>query len=271
MEILDEWLGRVVRETTQAREARAGTVGPWSLNLVTHSSLRPPRRRARSRRPLPAAAGDHRARQPGAGGRARACLWRPGVRRRQQPGVRAQGGGHRRRRAGAGQCAARAATRARSRRSPSSTAVREFWDGVVVLGGSLGTGGAVRAAELIGADLAYAGTPFIVAQESLGGPGLPRHGGARLARGPGADQDVHRRRRLVPAREHRRCGARPGRARRQGQDGLGELAGPAEGLEEHLVRRAGRQPHPRRRAGRDDRRALRGGVRGGPAARPAFG
>jgi len=46
-------------------------------------------------------------------------------------------------------------------------AVRSFFDGIVVVGGSIGTGGAIRAAELLGADLVYAGTPFIAATESL--------------------------------------------------------------------------------------------------------
>jgi len=45
-------------------------------------------------------------------------------------------------------------------------AVREFYDGPVVLAGCIATGAAVRAAEVMGADLAYAGTPFIAAQES---------------------------------------------------------------------------------------------------------
>jgi len=45
-------------------------------------------------------------------------------------------------------------------------AVREFYAGPIVLAGSIGTGAAVRAAEIMGADLAYVGTPFIAAQES---------------------------------------------------------------------------------------------------------
>ncbi len=45
-------------------------------------------------------------------------------------------------------------------------AVREFYDGPIVLAGSIATGAAVRAVEVMGADLAYAGTPFIAAQES---------------------------------------------------------------------------------------------------------
>lgn len=49
-------------------------------------------------------------------------------------------------------------------------AVREFFDGIVVLAGSLGDGYAVHAAEVLGADLAYMGTPFIATEESLAVP-----------------------------------------------------------------------------------------------------
>jgi nitronate monooxygenase len=45
-------------------------------------------------------------------------------------------------------------------------AVRSFFDGPLVLAGALGTGRAVRAAEVLGADLAYMGTRFIAAAES---------------------------------------------------------------------------------------------------------
>lgn len=47
------------------------------------------------------------------------------------------------------------------------SAVREFFDGLVVLAGGIGTGQAIRAAEVLGADLAYLGTTFIAAEESL--------------------------------------------------------------------------------------------------------
>ncbi|TNE66188.1 MAG: nitronate monooxygenase [Alphaproteobacteria bacterium] len=47
------------------------------------------------------------------------------------------------------------------------TAVREFFDGPVILGGSISTGEAVRAAEVLGADLAYVGTGLIAAAESI--------------------------------------------------------------------------------------------------------
>jgi nitronate monooxygenase len=46
-------------------------------------------------------------------------------------------------------------------------AVRQFFDGIVVLAGGICNGGAIRAAEVAGADLADIGTLFIAARESL--------------------------------------------------------------------------------------------------------
>jgi nitronate monooxygenase len=45
--------------------------------------------------------------------------------------------------------------------------VREFFDGTVVLGGAISTGRGVRAAQVLGADLAYLGTRFIACPETL--------------------------------------------------------------------------------------------------------
>ena len=45
--------------------------------------------------------------------------------------------------------------------------VRQFWDGPLVLAGAISDGRAVRAAEVLGADLAYLGTRFIAAEESM--------------------------------------------------------------------------------------------------------
>jgi len=45
--------------------------------------------------------------------------------------------------------------------------IREFWDGVLILGGSISDGYAVRAAEVLGADFAYMGTRFIATRESM--------------------------------------------------------------------------------------------------------
>ncbi len=46
-------------------------------------------------------------------------------------------------------------------------AVREFFDGIIILAGAIGDGRAIRAAEVLGADLVYMGTRFIAAEESL--------------------------------------------------------------------------------------------------------
>jgi len=50
-------------------------------------------------------------------------------------------------------------------------AVREMFDGTIVLGGGIGSGRAVRAARMLGADLAYLGTRLIACEESLAVPG----------------------------------------------------------------------------------------------------
>src|SRR6185295_6420286 len=46
-------------------------------------------------------------------------------------------------------------------------AVRRFFDGIVVMAGGMSDGHAVRAAEVLGCDLAYMGTKFIATRESL--------------------------------------------------------------------------------------------------------
>lgn len=45
--------------------------------------------------------------------------------------------------------------------------VRDFFKGIIALGGGIGCGQAIRAAELLGADLAYLGTRFIASEESI--------------------------------------------------------------------------------------------------------
>lgn len=48
--------------------------------------------------------------------------------------------------------------------------VRRWWDGTIVLGGAIGDAVGIRAAEVLGADLAYMGTRFIATPESLAEP-----------------------------------------------------------------------------------------------------
>jgi nitronate monooxygenase len=166
IDALDGWLTRVVTEHAEARRQSPGTVGPWALNLVMHSSydrLGPELELVdRYQPPLvitalgsPARAIEH---VHAYGGMVFADVSSLAFARKAAAAgadglvlVSAGAGGH------------------TGKVSPFAfvQAVREFYDGIIVLGGSIGHGGAVRAAELLGADLAYAGTPFIVAQESL--------------------------------------------------------------------------------------------------------
>lgn len=48
--------------------------------------------------------------------------------------------------------------------------IRSFWDGVLVAAGSISDGAGIRAAEVLGADLAYMGTRFIATREALAQP-----------------------------------------------------------------------------------------------------
>lgn len=45
--------------------------------------------------------------------------------------------------------------------------IREFWDGVLILGGAISDGASIRAAEIAGADFAYMGTRLIATRESM--------------------------------------------------------------------------------------------------------
>jgi nitronate monooxygenase len=44
--------------------------------------------------------------------------------------------------------------------------IREWWDGLLLLAGSIATGRSVLAAEVLGADLAYIGSPFLASAEA---------------------------------------------------------------------------------------------------------
>jgi nitronate monooxygenase len=44
--------------------------------------------------------------------------------------------------------------------------IRAMYDGTIIMAGAIGNGAAIRAAEVLGADLAYVGTRFIATQES---------------------------------------------------------------------------------------------------------
>jgi nitronate monooxygenase len=61
--------------------------------------------------------------------------------------------------------------------------IRSMFDGVIVLAGAVSNGAAIRAAEILGADLSYLGTRFIATQESLATDEYK----AMLVRGTSAD------------------------------------------------------------------------------------
>lgn len=46
-------------------------------------------------------------------------------------------------------------------------AVREFWDGPLILGGGIASGRGIRSARALGVDLAYLGTRFLASRESM--------------------------------------------------------------------------------------------------------
>lgn len=167
LEVLDAWMARVARELEAARSADpAARIAPWSINLVVHSSYdRLPAELElvqRHRPPIVITALGSPARVVDAvhayGGLVLADVGSVAMARKAaQAGVdglilvSSGAGGH------------------TGSVSPFVfvEAVRQFFDGIVVLAGGLCTGAAIRAAEIAGADLADIGTLFIAARESL--------------------------------------------------------------------------------------------------------
>lgn len=170
IEQLDRWMQTITEGLARARDAQAPeTLGPWCANLVTHSSnTRLPEdleRVARYRPPLvvtalgspkPALTVVH-----GYGGRVIADVTSlPLARKAVAAGadglacICAGAGGH------------------TGSISPFAfvSAVREFFDGPVIVGGAISDGWGVAGAIAAGADLVYMGTRFIATTESLADP-----------------------------------------------------------------------------------------------------
>lgn len=170
VEILDEWLARITAELSPTRRVAVSPhptpIAPWAINLVVHRTYQ--RQHAelelvlKYRPPLvitalgsPRAVVDaihsygglvfadvnsvvyaRKAAEVGVDGLVLVC---------------AGAGGH------TGQLAPFAFIEA----------VRQFWDGYLVVAGSISRGRAIRAVQTLGADMAYMGTRFIATQESL--------------------------------------------------------------------------------------------------------
>ena len=167
-EILDEWLAQLTARLDELRSA-GEKVAPWSLSLITHSTnerlkddlelcakYRPPLVITALGSPKPALETIH-----SYGGLVFADVNTPEYARKAVAAgadglvlVCSGAGGH------TGQLAAPAFIEA----------VREFYDGIIVVGGSIGNGAAVRAAQTMGADLVYVGTRLISSEESSADP-----------------------------------------------------------------------------------------------------
>ncbi len=167
-EILDGWLGELTTGLAQAR-AEGIKVAPWALGLITHRTnarlpedlelcrkYQPPLVITALGSPKPAIETVH-----SYGGLVFADVSTPEYARKAAEGgadglvlVCSGAGGH------TGQIAAAAFVQA----------VREFFDGIIVIGGAISSGSAVRSAQILGADLVYVGTRLIACEESNADP-----------------------------------------------------------------------------------------------------
>ncbi len=167
-EILDGWLAELSAGLDRAK-AEGIAVAPWALGLATHRTLarlpddlelvrkyKPPLVITALGSPKPAIEVVH-----SYGGLVFADVSTPEYARKAAEAgadglvlVCSGAGGH------TGQLAAAAFVQA----------VREFFDGVIVIGGAVSTGAAVRSAQVLGADLVYVGTRLIACEESAADP-----------------------------------------------------------------------------------------------------
>jgi nitronate monooxygenase len=170
IEVLDTWMARITNELAAARAADPqAIIGPWAANLVTHSTnarlpedlaliakYKPPIVITALGSPKPAIEVVH-----GYGGLVFADVINLKLARKAADAgvdglacVAAGAGGH------------------TGNLTPFAfvPAVREFFDGYLIIGGGIGDGTGIFAARALGADLVYMGTRFIPAEESMAEP-----------------------------------------------------------------------------------------------------
>ena len=87
--------------------------------------------------------------------------------------------------------------------------IREWFDGPLILSGAIATGGAVLAAQAMGADLAYVGSPFIATAEAMRQRRLQAGDRRQRRRRHRLSDSLHRHPRQLSARVDRRRRARP--------------------------------------------------------------
>ena len=170
IEVLDDWMKRITEGLARARDEQpAATIGPWCANLVTHSSntrladdlallarYRPPIVVTALGSPKPAIEVVH-----GYGGVVIADVTTLPLARK---AVAAGAGGL--------ACVSAGAGGHTGTLSPFAfvSAVRESFDGLVIVGGAISDGWGVAGAIACGADLVYMGTRFIPTTESQAAP-----------------------------------------------------------------------------------------------------
>ena len=168
--VLDDWMREITEGLARARAENPGAlIGPWAANLVTHSTntrlaedlalvakYKPPIVITALGSPKPAIEVVH-----GYGGLVFADVINLKLAKKAADAgvdglacVAAGAGGH------------------TGSLTPFSfvPAVREFFDGFIIIGGGIADGGGVFAARALGADLVYMGTRFIPTEESMAEP-----------------------------------------------------------------------------------------------------
>jgi nitronate monooxygenase len=170
IEVLDDWMRRITEALAQARDEQdAATIGDWCANLVTHRSngrlpedlqlidrYRPPVVVTALGSPKPAIEVVH-----GYGGQVFADVTSLTLARK---AVEAGADGL------ACICAGAGGHTGSINPFAFVSAVREFFDGTIVIGGGICDGWGVAGALAAGADYVYMGTRFIAAQESMAVP-----------------------------------------------------------------------------------------------------
>lgn len=168
--VLDDWMRQITEGLAQARDTQAPeTIGPWCANLVTHSSntrlaedlelvakYRPPLVVTALGSPRPVMEVVH-----GYGGTVIADVTTLALARK---AVAAGADGL------ACICAGAGGHTGTLNPFAFVGAVRQFFDGLVVLGGGVSDGASVAGAVAAGADLVYMGTRFIATEESQADP-----------------------------------------------------------------------------------------------------
>jgi len=168
IEVLDEWMAHITTELAHARAANPhAIIGPWAANLVTHSTnsrlpedlkliarYKPPIVITALGSPKPAIEVVH-----SYGGLVFADVINLKLAKKAAD-------------AGVDGLACVAAGGHTGSLTPFSfvPAVREFFDGFIIIGGGIADGASVYAARALGADLVYMGTRFIPSTESMAEP-----------------------------------------------------------------------------------------------------